>query len=129
MIQYREQLDIRPEIETSVPYLRHMNYSSRSAWAIERSSFLAFSGGLGQDAIQPTPAACNTTKCTFEPYSSLGVCVKIKDITSHLTVAKMTNSTSADWAMGAKLEYVTYYPVPNSSTAVSVRIMIKTSNR
>ncbi|KAK1751795.1 hypothetical protein QBC47DRAFT_405814 [Echria macrotheca] len=66
---------------------------------IMRATFLGTSNTVA-NPVMPVEATCGTSNCTFTPYTSLAVCMKIKDVSDRLTVAEIKNSTSADWTNG-----------------------------
>jgi len=46
--------------------------------------------------VQHLTPTCTKPRCTFPAYSSLAVCVKLKDISASLTVTKVPNVKRAD---------------------------------
>jgi len=61
----------------------------------------ASSSGLtaahGVAPVPPAPPNCTSEECTFPRYNTLGICTRVNNITSALSVKKITNSTRADW--------------------------------
>jgi len=49
------------------------------------------------DPIQPLKGTCSSGNCTFPVYSSLAICIKMRNVTDLLTVTKIEDSTPADW--------------------------------
>lgn len=92
LIAYHDRPALSPDI-ASVPFTRGI---FSPAGTPDRDSALndliqATSAGLtsrisGGQAVGHIDATCASTNCTFGPYSSLGVCMKIKDISHLVTV-------------------------------------------
>jgi len=107
MIAYLE----RPapiQVDAFVPLTTGYDETSLDALAnIMRATFT----GMSNSAANPVlaiPATCGSANCTFTPYSSLAVCMKMADVSRSLTVAEIKNSTSADWTNGEKSMIAVY---------------------
>ncbi|RSL56195.1 hypothetical protein CEP54_008930 [Fusarium duplospermum] len=57
---------------------------------------IASDNTLFNTSIPPLQAFCSTGNCTFEPYHTLGVCMKLANITSHLRVESFKDIESAN---------------------------------
>jgi hypothetical protein len=51
------------------------------------------------DPILPAAATCSTDNCTFPRYTSIGTCATAVNITSHLNITAIPNSSNADWLL------------------------------
>jgi len=98
MIEYKER-PATVEAEASLPFNRVYDRTLDTMADITRATFLGMSSSL-TNPVFPLAASCGSSNCTFEPYSTLGVCLKMKDISEMLTVVEIKNSTSADWTGG-----------------------------
>lgn len=90
-----------PEARAELTYARNVHYTDTIPDWIRRS-VLTTLGSRADSPVQPLEATCTTTKCTFPRYTTLSVCMKMADISSHLTVTKIPAGTAqvADWSMG-----------------------------
>ncbi|KAK0646425.1 hypothetical protein B0T16DRAFT_458346 [Cercophora newfieldiana] len=99
MIEYKE----RPApvvAEASVLYSRDFSRdAARSLQDITKATFAGMSSSL-EHPVLPLAAGCGSSNCTFERYKSLGMCMKINNITHLLTVFEIKNSTSEHWTGG-----------------------------
>lgn len=48
--------------------------------------------------VEHSPVHCGSNNCTFEPFTTLAACMKIKDISHTLEVSVIENSVSEDWS-------------------------------
>ncbi|KAK5654198.1 hypothetical protein OQA88_7629 [Cercophora sp. LCS_1] len=82
----------------SIPMIR--NYVGKANADIATAlTDATIKGMLSQpkNPAKPLPASCGTVECTFEPYQTLGVCMKAQDISHMLTIREIPNSTFKDW--------------------------------
>ncbi|KAK0753190.1 hypothetical protein B0T18DRAFT_385298 [Schizothecium vesticola] len=54
--------------------------------------------------ILPVAATCGAANCTFSRYTTLAMCMKMRDITPLLTVTELQNTTSPMWTGGRNWE-------------------------
>ncbi|KAK0623596.1 hypothetical protein B0T14DRAFT_495052 [Immersiella caudata] len=99
MIEYKE----RPApiaAEASIQRSRDLSRDvARSLQSITKATFAGMSSSL-EHPVLPLAATCGSSNCTFERYHSLGMCVKMKDISHLLTISEIKNSTSEHWTGG-----------------------------
>lgn len=107
MIAYME----RPapiQVDAFVPLTARYNETSIDALAnVMRATFAGMSNSVATPVLA-IPATCGSANCTFTPYSSLAVCMKMADVSRFLTVAEIKNSTSANWTNGEKSMIAVY---------------------
>jgi len=72
----------------------NVEYKENISQAFQRASLP--SNDEKDDGVQHLSATCTKPRCTFPAYSSLAVCVKLKDISASLTVTKVPNVKRAD---------------------------------
>jgi hypothetical protein len=99
MIEYKE----RPApiaAEASIQYSSGLSRdAARSLQDITKATFGGMSSSL-EHPVLPLAAACGSSNCTFERYNSLGMCMKMNNISHLLTVSEIKNSTSEHWTGG-----------------------------
>lgn len=110
MISYSIRPTPDPLGKASIQFAQNVHYTDTIPDWIRRSN-LATLGSRADSPVQPLPATCTTTKCTFPQYTSLAVCMKMVDISEHLTVtpvqipaemrASGNTSTISSWSMGS----------------------------
>lgn len=54
--------------------------------------------------ILPIAASCGAANCTFSRYTTLAMCMKMRDVTPLLTVTELQNTTSPMWTGGRNWE-------------------------
>lgn len=77
------------KIETPVDSLTHA-----TSKAVQIA--IASDNSLFNNPMPPLEAFCSTGNCTFDKYSTLGVCVKLANISSHLKIETFKDLESAD---------------------------------
>jgi len=107
MIEYKE----RPApivAEASVKYSRDFSKDTvRSLSDITKATFGGMSSSL-EHPVPPLEPTCASSNCTFERYKSLGMCMKMNDITHLLKVVELKNSTSEHWTGGSNRANAVY---------------------
>ncbi|KAK0636708.1 hypothetical protein B0T17DRAFT_88058 [Bombardia bombarda] len=86
--------------EASVPYTRVLGKSDTAiSMAVASADFQAISSTVAKPVEHLAPT-CSAGNCTFDQYQSLAVCMKMTNITEHLRITEIKNSTTADWTGG-----------------------------
>lgn len=70
---------------------------------VTRAVFLGMSSHPSTP-ILPIAANCGAANCTFSRYTTLAMCMKMRDVTPLLTVTELQNTTSPMWTGGRKWE-------------------------
>ncbi|KAH8891965.1 hypothetical protein GQ53DRAFT_823368 [Thozetella sp. PMI_491] len=103
-IEYRTRIVASLNDTASVPYVTDWVAVNRTAGILSHIvATKPINDGLSNTADDPIDhiaALCSTANCQFPVYSSLGICSKVSDVSSHLTVTPLLNSTYADWSGG-----------------------------
>ncbi|KAK5655525.1 hypothetical protein OQA88_5456 [Cercophora sp. LCS_1] len=98
LVSYHQRPAVSSEV-ASVPLARnHISYGDRRRRSEDLSDLiLAITAGMnnrvtGGGPVEHLDAICASTNCTFEPYSSLGVGMKMKDISRLVTVETLNET-------------------------------------
>ena len=118
MITYSTQSTPDPTGKAQIAFSRDVRYTDTIPDWIRRSNLNTL-GSRADSPVPPLPATCTTTKCTFERYTSLAVCMKMKDISEYLTVAEIPDANVTDWSMGE--DWYVFDLIPSPSHIMAAR--------
>ncbi|KAK5659758.1 hypothetical protein OQA88_969 [Cercophora sp. LCS_1] len=86
--------------EASVSYVREFGEtpggSTRGQALIDAVNVASFAS-IESNHVDHAPASCSTSKCTFDLYSSLAICVKAANVSHLLEIHELKNTTYKDW--------------------------------
>ncbi|KAK5653092.1 hypothetical protein OQA88_9190 [Cercophora sp. LCS_1] len=82
-------------LNATTPFTRH--YGPDKALS-DRISDATLNRRDSQDPLPYTAVSCASTNCTFEPFRSVAVCLRTRNITDLLEVVEIPNSTYKDWS-------------------------------